>query len=77
MNLVQLLKTPRHFLVILYKNNIYILLERIKLKNNKIFELELQIIINNSLYKKNIIDENTFGKVNEILLKNINILKNK
>lgn len=42
---------------------------------NKITELQLQIIINNNLYKKNIIDENTFSKVNERLLKMIKALQ--
>ena len=38
---------------------------------NAITKLQLQIIINNNLYKKNIIDENTFTKANERLLKMI------
>ena len=36
---------------------------------NKIFEIQMQVIINNSLYKKNYIDKKTFSKVNEKLLK--------
>ena len=42
---------------------------------NTITELQLQIIINNNLYKKNIIDENTFTKANDRLLKMIRALK--
>lgn len=38
------------------------------MKLDRITELQLQLIINNNLYKKNIIDENTFSKVNEKLL---------
>ena len=45
------------------------------MKLNKITELQLQLIINNNLYKKNIIDENTFSKANERLLKMIKTLK--
>ena len=41
------------------------------MKVNDITKLQLQIIINNNLYKKNIIDENTFTKANEKLLKMI------
>ncbi len=41
------------------------------MKVNAITKLQLQIIINNNLYKKNIIDENTFTKANERLLKMI------
>ena len=44
--------------------------------NNKIFELQIQIIINTNLYKKNIIDEKTFSKVNDKLLKNLKVLRN-
>lgn len=40
---------------------------------DKITKLQVQIIINSNLYKKNIIDEMTFTKVNEKLLK---MLKN-
>lgn len=39
--------------------------------NNKIFELQMQIIINENLYKKNYIDEITYSKVNEKLLKSL------
>ena len=42
---------------------------------NTITELQLQLIINNNLYKKNIIDENTFSKANERLLKMIKTLQ--
>jgi len=42
---------------------------------NAITELQLQLIINNNLYKKNIIDENTFSKANERLLKMIKTLQ--
>lgn len=38
---------------------------------NKIFEVQMKIIINESLYKKEIIDEYTFSKVNDILLKEL------
>lgn len=42
--------------------------------NKKRFQIELEILINNDLYKKNIIDESTFIQVNEILLKKIKYL---
>ena len=42
---------------------------------NKITEVQLQIIINNSLYKKNVIDESTFSKANEKLLKMLKTLQ--
>ena len=45
------------------------------MKFNKITELQLQLIINNNLYKKNIIDENTFSKANEKLLKMMKTLQ--
>ena len=45
------------------------------MKLNTITELQLQLIINNNLYKKNIIDENTFSKANERLLKMIKPLQ--
>lgn len=45
------------------------------MKLNAITELQLQLIINNNLYKKNIIDENTFSKANERLLKMIKTLQ--
>ena len=45
------------------------------MKLNAITELQLQLIINNNLYKKNIIDENTFSKANEKLLKMIKTLQ--
>ena len=42
---------------------------------NKITELQVQIIINNNLYRKKLIDENTFSKVNDKLLKNLRALQ--
>ena len=45
------------------------------MKLNTITELQLQLIINNNLYKKNIIDENTFSKANDRLLKMIKTLQ--
>ena len=45
------------------------------MKLNTITELQLQLIINNNLYKKNIIDEKTFSKANERLLKMIKTLQ--
>ena len=45
--------------------------------NNKIFELQIQIIINTNLLKKKVIDESTFLKVNDKLLRNIRLLRNK
>ncbi len=45
------------------------------MKINKITEVQMQIIINNNLYKKNIIDENTFSKANEKLLKMLKVLQ--
>lgn len=38
---------------------------------NRIFEVQMKIIINENLYKKEIIDEYTFSKVNDILLKEL------
>ncbi len=46
----------------------------IKLINNKIFIIELKIIINNNLYKNNIINEKTFHKVNDLLLDKLKLL---
>lgn len=43
------------------------------MKINKITDVQIKIIINTSLYKKSIIDEETFSIVNELLL---NKLKN-
>ena len=37
--------------------------------DNYLFYLNIEIIINQNLYKKNVIDENTFLYVNERLLK--------
>ena len=42
---------------------------------NKITEVRFKIIINNNLYKKNIIDENTYVKVNEKLLRLLKTLQ--
>ena len=42
---------------------------------NTITELQLQLIINNNLFKRNIIDENTFSKANERLLRMIKTLQ--
>ena len=41
----------------------------------KIAEVLIQIIINTNLYKRNIIDENTFSKANEKLLKMLKALR--
>ena len=38
---------------------------------NKITEIQLQILINESLYKKNYIDESTYTIVNDKLLKSL------
>lgn len=46
------------------------------MKINNITEVELQIIINNTLYKNKIIDEYTYIKTDEQLLKRLNNLKN-
>lgn len=48
-----------------------------KLKIKRIFEIQLEIIINNNFYKKNIIDEYTYSKVNDKLLNSIKVLQNK
>lgn len=45
------------------------------MKVNTITELQLQIIINNNLYKRNVIDEDTFTKANERLLRMIKTLQ--
>lgn len=42
---------------------------------NKIAEVQIQIIINTNLYKRDIIDENTFSKANEKLLKMLKALR--
>lgn len=42
---------------------------------SRITEVQMQIIINNNLYKKNIIDESTFTKVNDKLLKTLKCLQ--
>ncbi len=41
---------------------------------SKVTKVQMQLIINNNLYKKNIIDENTFSKANEKLLKVLKML---
>ncbi len=41
---------------------------------NKTMELKIKMIINNSLYKKNIIDEQTYYIVNDKLLKKLKTL---
>lgn len=41
---------------------------------SKVTKVQMQLIINNNLYKKNIIDENTFSKANEKLLKALKML---
>ena len=38
------------------------------MENNKILETKIKIIINNDLYKRKIIDEETYSKANEKLL---------
>ena len=43
----------------------------ILLINNEVFNINMQIIINKSLFKKGIIDNETYVKVNETLLKKI------
>ena len=43
--------------------------------DNEIFRINIEIIINRNLCNKNVIDENTFMKVNEILLKKLNELQ--
>ena len=43
--------------------------------NNYLFYLNIEIIINQNLYKKNIIDEKTFLYVNERLLKKCEEIK--
>lgn len=45
------------------------------MKLNTITELQLQLIINNNLFKRNIIDKNTFSKANERLLRMIKTLQ--
>ena len=42
---------------------------------NKITEVQMKIIINASLYKKNVIDEHTFSAVNDVLLKTLKRLQ--
>lgn len=42
---------------------------------SKITEVQLQIIINNSLFKRNIIDENTYSKANTKLLQKIKTIQ--
>ncbi len=45
------------------------------MKFNRITEVQMQIIINNNLYKKNVIDESTFSKVNDKLLRTLKSLQ--
>ena len=45
------------------------------MKNKEILNLNIQIMINRNLYKKEIIDEDTFMRVNEILLKKLSMIK--
>jgi len=42
--------------------------------NQEIFHLQIKIIINQNLYHKNCIDEATFSKVNDLLLKRLKVL---
>lgn len=42
---------------------------------SQIFETQLEIIINAKLYKRNIIDEYTYSKVNDKLLKKLKMLQ--
>lgn len=42
---------------------------------DNITKIQLQIIINKNLYNRKTIDENTFIKANERLLKTLNVLK--
>ena len=42
--------------------------------NSEVTQVQIQIIINNNLYKKNVIDENTFFYVNDKLLRKLNLL---
>ena len=39
--------------------------------NDKLTELQIEILINQSLFEKKLIDENTYLKVNDQLLKSI------
>lgn len=46
------------------------------MKYNKMTEIQMQIIINNNLYKRNLIDEKTHDKANEqlyILLRKVKL----
>ena len=40
---------------------------------NERFKLELELIINNNLFKKNIIDENTFSSINDKILNKLKL----
>ena len=42
---------------------------------NEIIEIRIKILINNNLYKKKVIDEEIYSKVNEKLLKLLNNTK--
>ena len=39
-----------------------------------IFKINIEIIVNNCLYNKELIDKSTYIKVNEILLKKLNMI---
>lgn len=43
--------------------------------NNEIFIINLKILLNQKLYKRNVIGDNTYIEVNEKLLKKLNELK--
>lgn len=45
------------------------------MKINKVFEIQLKLIVNMRLFKRNIIDEYTFSKVNDKLLKKLKSLQ--
>lgn len=45
------------------------------MKLNKITEVQIQLIINENLYKKNVIDEITYSKANDKLLEMLRILQ--
>lgn len=45
------------------------------MKLNKITQIQMQIIINENLYKNNYIDEMTYSEVNNKLLKDLRLLQ--
>ena len=45
------------------------------MKDNKIFNIKLQILINDNLYEKKLIDEELYSLANDKLLKQLNKLK--